>query len=340
MPSPASSSRRLIAVLVAVAAIWFLRVSEPVTMPLAFALFFVVLLDPVRQRLAGWMPQGAAVGLAFLLALVLLGLFGWGLYEAADLAASGLSDYGDTFASLRSRAEGALSNAGVEFASGSGGATDGLLRSAVLDVWEVAGYLVLILALLALAMSEVPEWRRKLRDRFDDPITDEALETVGRISHQVRRFFVVQAATSALTGVLVGLAAWAIGLDLAFVWGALAALLNLVPTLGSVVSVAVTTLFALLQFGVAWQPAAVFVSLALIEVTLGSYVDPKLQGHYLELSPLVVLVAITFWGWLWGVPGAFIAVPLTAAAIVAFGEFEQTRWLHSLLTRDPPEERE
>lgn len=307
-------------------------------MPLAFALFFLVLLDPVRQRLAGVLPRAASVGLTFLLALLFLGLFGWGLYEAADQAASGLSAYSDTFADMKAQAQGALSNAGISLGSESGGnATEGLVRGVFLNVWEVAGYLVLVLALLALAISEVPEWRRKLRNRFDDPVTEGTLETVGRIAHQVRRFFAVQAATSALTGVLTGLVAWAFGMDLAFVWGLLAALLNLIPTLGSIVSVVITTLFALLQFGLSWQPSAVFTSLTVIEVTLGSYVDPKLQGHYLELSPFIVLVSITFWGWIWGIPGAFIAVPLTAAVIVAFGEFEQTRWLHRLLTRDPPE---
>lgn len=333
---PSSSSRKLVAVLVAVAVVWFLKASRPVTMPLAFALFFAVLFEPVRQWLARRVPGPAALGLTFLLALGVLGLFGWGVYEAADQAVSGLGDYRGQFENLRSQAEGLLANAGVEPGAAPGvEAANGLVRGLVLNVWSVAGYLVLVLALLALALSEVPEWGRKLRDRFDDPVPDEAMGIAGRIAHQVRRFVVVQAFTSVLTGVLTGLFCWAMGVDLAFAWGLLAGVLNFVPTLGSIVAVVPPSLFALLQFGLGWQAPVVLVGLGLIQIVLGAYVDPKLQGRYLELSPLVVLVAITFWGWLWGIPGAFIAVPLTAAAVVAFGEFRETRWLHRLLTRDP-----
>jgi predicted PurR-regulated permease PerM len=126
------------------------------------------------------------------------------------------------------------------------------------------------------------------------------------------------------------------GLDLAVLWGLLAGILNFIPTIGSIVSVIPPALFALLQFGVGWQAPAVLVGIGLIQIVLGAYVDPKLQGRYLELSAFVVLVSITFWGWAWGLAGAFIAVPLTAALVVALGEFEETEWVARLLTRDTP----
>ena len=341
---PASSlSRRLLAVLVAVAVVWFLMASKPVTMPLAFALFFVVLFEPVRRRLAASMPQGLAVGLTFLLALAVLGLFGWAVYEAADQAVTGLGDYGDELADLRQRVQSVLASVGLggSFEDGAPeGAVRSVARSVVGDVWSVAGYTVLVLALLALALSEVPAWGHKLRARFGDPVSSEALDAVERIAHQVQRFVAVQALTSVLTGVLTGLFCWAMGVDLAFTWGLLAGVLNFVPTVGSIVAVVPPAAFALFQFGIGWEAPVVLLGLAAIQLVLGAWVDPKLQGRYLELSAFVVLVAITFWAWVWGIPGAFIAVPLTAAAVVAFGEFEGTRWLHRLLTRDrPPEDR-
>jgi predicted PurR-regulated permease PerM len=201
-------------------------------------------------------------------------------------------------------------------------------------VWSVLGYLVLITALFALGIIEVPRWKHKLRTRFGDPVSGEAIEAATQVTEQVQRFLLVQAFTSVLTGILTGLFCWALGVDFAFVWGLLAGVLNFIPTLGSIVAIVPPVLFALLQFGLAWQPPVVFAGLAAIQLVLGSYVDPKLQGRYLELSAFVVLLAITFWGWLWGIPGAFIAVPITAALVLASKHVDGAGWVARLLTRD------
>lgn len=339
MPAPARP-RRLLAVLVAVAVVWFLMASKPVTMPLAFALFFVTLFDPVRRRLADVVPPALAAGLTFLLALVALGLFGWAVYEAAEQAVEGLSAYQGQFEDLQARAQTFLADVGLGGRMGGGAPAEAVqqaARSLIGNLWSVAGYTVLVLALLALALSEVPGWAHKLRVRFDHPVSSETIETTTRIAKQVQRFVLVQAFTSVLTGVLTAAFCWVFGLDLWLTWGLLAGVLNFIPTLGSIAAVVPPTAFAVFQFGPGWEAPVVLLGLGVIQIVLGAYVDPKLQGRYLELSAFVVLIAITFWAWVWGIPGAFIAVPLTAAAVVAFGEFEETEWLHRLLTRDRPD---
>jgi len=324
------TSHRLLATLATVAVIWLLRASAAVAMPLAFALFLVVLFDPLRETLCGWVPDRVAVGATFLVAAAVLGAFGWALSETLSSAITGLSEYRPQFESLRERAEALPGGLPDE------GDLEGPLRRALSSVWSVGGAVILVYALFALALAEVPHWGRKLRDRFDAPVSHAAVDTTKRVARQVQRFVVVQTFTSVLTGVLTGLFCWAMGLDLAVLWGLLAGILNFIPTIGSIVSVIPPALFALLQFGVGWQAPAVLVGIGLIQIVLGAYVDPKLQGRYLELSAFVVLVSITFWGWAWGLAGAFIAVPLTAALVVALGEFEETEWVARLLTRDTP----
>ena len=77
--------------------------------------------------------------------------------------------------------------------------------------------------------------------------------------------------------------------------------------------------------------------MAAIQITMGNYVDPRLEGRALALSPLVVVVSIFFWGLVWGVPGAFIGVPLTIGIATACSRFEATRWLALLLSNLPPQ---
>ena len=318
-------SRRLLAVLTAVAVVWFLRAAAPVLLPLALAMVLLVLFDPVRAWLARRVPGALAVGATFLLALAALGGAGWALAEAADEAVAGFQDY---------RAEIARGREWLVGLPVDLGGAGGLARAALDGVWQTAGAVVLVYALFVLALAEVPEWARKLDDRFGSDAADTAVDVAAKTARQVQRFVAVQVLTSVITGVLTGLACWALGIDLALVWALLAGILNLIPTLGSVVGVVPPVAFAVLQHGLDWHAPAVLAVLAVVQLVLGAWLDPRLQGRALRLSPLVVLVAITFWGWLWGIPGAFVAVPVTAAVVVLCGEFEPTRWLADLLTRD------
>jgi predicted PurR-regulated permease PerM len=76
-----------------------------------------------------------------------------------------------------------------------------------------------------------------------------------------------------------------------------------------------------------------------VQFVMGQYIDPLLQGKYLALSPLVVLLSVTFWGWLWGVAGAFIGVPLTIGIVITCRHFERTRWIATLLAEVNDEQR-
>jgi len=138
------------------------------------------------------------------------------------------------------------------------------------------------------------------------------------------RYFLVQAFSSVVTGVLTGLYCWLLGLEFALVWGLLAGVLNFVPTIGSIIAVLPPTLFAL-AFGGLGTAALTLVGLGAIQLIMGNVVDPVLQGSALELSKTVVLLSVVFWGWLWGIGGAFIAVPMTTAVVLLLDEFEATR---------------
>ncbi|MDX1531159.1 MAG: AI-2E family transporter, partial [Rhodothermales bacterium] len=285
--------RHLVTVLVVIFVVAALKATKPVTLPLAFALFFVVLLWPLYRELSERLPRGVALVVTFLALLGVFAAFVGAVWFAADQVVEGSSAYRQEFQDLRGRIEGFARFGG----DGSGGGADsrveervaGFAERIVGQVQSVLAYFVLILALFALAMSEVRRWRQKLRRRFSDPFSSETLDTAGQVTKQVQRFLLVQSLTSVLTGVLTGLWVWVLGVDFPFVWGLLAGVLNFIPTLGSIVAVFPPTLFALLQFGFGWKAPVVLVGLGLIQFVLGSYVDPKLQGRYLQLSALVIL---------------------------------------------------
>ncbi len=101
--------------------------------------------------------------------------------------------------------------------------------------------------------------------------------------------------------------------------------------IGNIVGIVPPVLFAFIQFG-GWQmPLLVFAGFVVMQMTISNVVYPILQGKQLSLSPLAIIVAMTFWSWVWGICGALIAVPLTAAIVMICGQFDRSRWIAKLL---------
>ena len=110
-----------------------------------------------------------------------------------------------------------------------------------------------------------------------------------------------------------------IGVDFAFIWAVLSFLFNFIPSIGSIVVGVTSSVFALVQFYPDCEPhSRGGISMLTIQLVLGNVIDPKLQGDSLKISPVVILFSLLFWGWLWGIVGLFLAVPLTVALKIVF----------------------
>ena len=142
----------------------------------------------------------------------------------------------------------------------------------------------------------------------------------------------VRSVMSLLTGIVVWSFALLAGIELATAWGVIAFVLNYIPFIGPLFATVFPTLFALAQFE-SWQLAiTVFACLNLIQFIIGSYLEPRMAGVALSISPFIVLLAVFFWSFLWGVAGAFIGVPIVIAFLAVCNEHESTRWIALLLS--------
>ena len=133
-----------------------------------------------------------------------------------------------------------------------------------------------------------------------------------------------------VTGLLVGVFAWVAGLPFAFEWGVIAFVLNYIPFIGPFVATLFPTLLAMTQFE-SWPAVlGVFVCLNVIQFVVGSYIEPRVAGSMLSISPVVVLFAIFFWTFLWGLFGTFIGVPITLAILTFCAAHPSSRWVADL----------
>jgi predicted PurR-regulated permease PerM len=322
-----------------------LRATEPVTLPLVVAVFLLAVVRPLQCAVERRTTRAVAV-LAATLA-VLLGaaavVSGFAL-SIGQIAGRGpeVVERGEGLVeALRRWAE----SFGIPVPLGGGGGGDrGGQLSRLLGRALAAGgvtleRLGLILGFFVLGLLEVGTFRAKARERLRPPRGEALVLAAEDIAHRVRRFLGALTVTSFISGVATALFTLAVGLDSPLTWGLAAFLLNYVPTIGPFVAVIPPTLYALLQFGGVTRPAIVLFGVGAIQFVIGNFVDPKIEGRALSLSPLVVLVSVVFWGWLWGVLGALLAVPLTVALVAVSERFERTRWVATLLSERERTER-
>ena len=130
------------------------------------------------------------------------------------------------------------------------------------------------------------------------------------VRKSIIQYVTVKTFISALTGIFAGLICWAFGIKFAIFWGFLTFLLNYIPTIGSVISVFPPVFLAIVQFDSAATVAFLFVSLGVNQTLLGSVLDPMIMGKKLRINTVTVLFGLVFWGYLWGIPGMVLSVPM------------------------------
>ena len=194
------------------------------------------------------------------------------------------------------------------------------------------GFSLMVLVFTMLGLLEVADFRQKLQSMRDADKGARILEAFARISHKFRKYILVRTFASVLTGGAVWAFAYGLNVEPASAWGVIAFALNYIPVLGPLIATVLPTLFTAAQFE-SWQMTLlVFCGLNVIQFVIGSYLEPRLSGSALAVSPFVVVFAVFFWTFLWGIPGAFIGVPVTIAMLSLCELSAQTRWIPALLS--------
>lgn len=187
---------------------------------------------------------------------------------------------------------------------------------------------VLILLTITFILLEVSSFPTKLRAILGNP--KQAFPQFTKFANDIKRYMVIKSVVSLITGVLIGLWLFILGVDYFLLWGFLAFLLNYIPNLGSIIAAFPAVILALIQLGVGSAVLAMSGYIA-VNFILGNMVEPRLMGRKLGISTLVVFLSLIFWGSLLGLIGAILSIPLTMALKFAFENIESTRWIAVLL---------
>jgi AI-2 transport protein TqsA len=316
------------------AALYFAR---SILEPVAFSLFVIAIVWPLQRTLETRVPRLLALVATLVVTLLVIAVLGYLIVWAFGTVGRWLIDNALRLQALYMQWNDWLETHGIlvtsflieNFNAG------WLIRA----VQEIGGrlqgfvtFVVITFVFTALGLLEVDMARKNIQTLRNKEVARTILQASTQIADKFQRYMLVRSAMSVLTGLVVWGFALVAGLELATAWGVIAFVLNYIPFIGPLVATVFPTIFALVQFG-SWQLAAiVFLVLNLIQFLIGSYLEPRIAGAALSLSPFLVLFAVFFWAFLWGIPGAFIGVPIVIAALALCEQRESTRWMAALLS--------
>lgn len=321
-----------------------LYLASSVFAPLAFALFILAIVWPLQERLELLMPKGIALFLT--LAVTVLAMVVFASMIAWSLSAIGnwLLNNVQRFQAIYLQATAWLEEHGIFVA--------GILAERFDVIWlvrlfqeiakrlnQLAGFAILVFVFLMMALLEVEQLRQKLASLDSKGTGAKLIRAISEIGAKFRRYMLVRTLLSILTGLVIWAFALLVGLEPAVAWGLLAFALNYIPFIGSFIATLLPALFAIAQLDT-WQAVIlVFIGLAAIQFIIGNYIEPLAAGAALSLSPLVVVFAVFFWGFLWGIPGALIGVPIMLTISALCAEFPSSRWVATVLSGVRDDER-
>lgn len=341
--SHASFEQVCLGILAVIATATAAKFLSGVLAPLAMALFLAVVIQSFAnslERLLGQllpggrrfgMPAALVITAVLFVALLVLTI------DNASAFASKLVSYAPRLNDLISRLAGAIQTAAVP-------TLDELLlqlnpgaylASAAGVVRNLAADTVLILIYLGFILASGRLLERKVLFLSTERGERRAMVTAYRsILGSVEQYLWVQT----ITGLMIAAVSWVamtiVGLDGATFLAVLIFLACYIPILGAALGVVIAPVFALMQFPTLWQAVFLYAVLQGLHFVVGNIIAPRMQARSLNMDPLVVLLSLAFWGWLWGVIGMFLSTPLTVIVMVICAQFPGSRWVAVLLSAD------
>ncbi len=329
--------------IIAIAVVIILIFGKGILLPLVLALIIWFLINAIRSlvgkiKIGGRsFPRWLQNTIVFVIIISVLGSIGMLLSASITKMSEELPAYEKN---LEAMAESLNKKLGIDISdtireySGDfniSGVLTGILNS----ISDLLGNAFLIIIYVVFLMLEESAFSGKLQAIFTTKESKgKATGLINNLNQTINNYILVKTLISLLTGILSYVALVIIGIDFAFFWAFLIFMLNYIPTIGSLIATIFPAIAAILQTSSFSPFFIVLGAVGAIQMVVGNILEPRFMGNSLNISPLVVLLSLAFWGSIWGIIGMILCVPLTVIMIKVFAIFPKTRTISIILSKN------
>ena len=336
----------LLAVICVVCIGFILSVARSIVLPLALAVFLNYILNPfigLFERLK--IPSVISTLLAVLITFLVMVFLGIMISNSIESFAEELPKYEARINAITQNTLKILNIPPEAFKSATGWTKDpqiaavlgdlsitGIMSSILGSVTTFLSNFLLVLLFLLFILMGHNQLVYKLERAFEPNISKKVSGIILNINKEIQKYLIAKTLISLATGLLAMLVLSLFGVQFALIWGVLTFLLNFIPNIGSVIATILPLTIALIQFDKVIMVVWIALCLTSIQMVIGNIIDPKVIGRSLNLSPIVVLFSLMFWGWLWGLIGMFLSVPIAVMIKIIFENIKQLRFASVLMS--------
>jgi predicted PurR-regulated permease PerM len=341
---PIATAQIITGTAAAVALLYFL---SGILIPLVIAFVLVVLVDAVVTFINSRWPGAPKWVVSVLAGLVVILSASGGMFVLAQGAVQVLQQGPALHHRIDSLIQGASAYFGlkqaIDLQALVGSVSIPQIAGSVLDtVQGIAGAVLLIIIYFGFMVAGRRRMSLKIDAMAGTSDQRAAIKAIiERIAADVRTYLWVQAVTGIFLALAAAAVMLAVGLDNVLFWTVIFFLLTFIPNIGVTVGSIAPALFALLQFESLWPAIAIFAVIQVAAFVVGNLIYPRMQADTQNIDPVTTILALSLWTFLWGLPGAFLAVPMTLMLMMVFAQFDSTKWVAAALSNDgKPEFRE
>ncbi len=324
--------------------VWVLIVGRTIILPFMVAIFLTFMLEPLVSVLGKVRcPRSLAVFITLIVSFVVLYLLGLLVYANVEQFVARFPTYQDRLANL-------LYNtvSSVEHLIGKELSVDILSNINWLDAFQsmsiasnvVSGVgtfftffmkMLIVIVFMAYMLAGRPRFKRKVAAAFPEGQSRRIEGMIEAITLKIQKYLSAKTLVSFVTALIAYIIFWSFGLDFAVFWAFIIFLFNFIPNIGSILASALPILFSVLQYGAFGTAFWLVIALGLLQFVMGNIIEPRIMGYSLDLSPTMVIISLIFWGYIWGVAGMLLSVPILATMTIITERVDGLRFISVFL---------
>lgn len=342
---------RILLLIIALAVVaYILKTLKSIFIPLIFSIFLLFLFAPLINYLKKHkVPMVLILLITLVIIAVFLGLVILLIYAASNSLINGLPRYEDKFNELIAKGTEYLQNLAsnwnintenisitniAQIISSGFISIPQFISNTVNTLVSIIQNIFLIIFFLIFLLLEIEKLPLRLRKATSKLSKEQTLDILQNIEKQIQNYLTIRTLVNLSAALLCMLWMLIFGVDFILVCGILLFVLDFIPDVGSVISSAIPILIYLLQSGFSFLWLIFALLIVATQMLIGNIIEPKLQGVQLNLTPIMVLVSLIFWGWLWGIVGMLICVPLTSAINIILKQVAPNNFISTLISSE------